>query len=80
MRYVPRELEEYVMRAARSFPAVVLTGPRRASKTWLLPYLLPKALVNRGRRLEIYFCSCLSRRGKELGWSGANQIESGTTR
>jgi hypothetical protein len=43
MRYVHRELEEQVMRAARSFPAVVLTEPRRADKTWLLRHLLPKA-------------------------------------
>jgi predicted AAA+ superfamily ATPase len=43
MRYVARELEEQVMRAARSFPAVVLTGPRRAGKTRLLRHLLPKA-------------------------------------
>ena len=43
MRYVNRELEEQVTRAARGFPAVVLTGPRRAGKTWLLRHLLPKA-------------------------------------
>ena len=43
MRYLPRELEQQVTRAAKSFPAVVVTGPRRAGKTWLLQRLLPKA-------------------------------------
>ena len=43
MRYVHRELESMVRRAAKSFAAVVLTGPRRAGKTWLLQHLLPKA-------------------------------------
>lgn len=43
MRYVRRELESQVRRAAASFPAVVLTGPRRAGKTWLLKHLLPRA-------------------------------------
>ena len=43
MRYIHRALEQQVTRAAKSFPAVVLTGPRRAGKTWLLQHLLPKA-------------------------------------
>ena len=42
MRYLPRELERAVTLAARNFPAVVLTGPRRAGKTMLLRHLLPK--------------------------------------
>lgn len=43
MRYLHRELERPVLRAARSFPAVVLTGPRRAGKTVLLRRLFPRA-------------------------------------
>lgn len=43
MRYVERELEGQLRLAARSFPVVVLTGPRRAGKTFLLQHLLPKA-------------------------------------
>ncbi len=43
MRYVHRELEGQVLKAFRGFPALVLTGPRRSGKTWLLRHLFPKA-------------------------------------
>ncbi|MGV9012118.1 MAG: ATP-binding protein [Flavobacteriales bacterium] len=43
MRYVARDLGPVLLKASRSFPAVVLTGPRRAGKTMLLRKLFPKA-------------------------------------
>lgn len=43
MRYIQRALEGQLVRAVRSFPAIVLTGPRRAGKTYLLRHLFPKA-------------------------------------
>ena len=40
---MPRELGSQVSAALRHFPALVLTGPRRAGKTYLLRRLLPHA-------------------------------------
>ena len=43
MRPIPRNLEGQLRKAFRAFPIVVLTGPRRAGKTFLLRRLFPKA-------------------------------------
>jgi predicted AAA+ superfamily ATPase len=43
MRYIDRELAGTIRKALRNFPALVLTGPRRAGKTMLLRKLCPKA-------------------------------------
>ena len=43
MKYVHRALSEQVAKAVRHFPALVLTGPRRAGKTFLLRRMFPEA-------------------------------------
>ena len=43
MRYVPRKLADVLKGAVGHFPAVVVTGPRRAGKTTLLRELFPRA-------------------------------------
>jgi predicted AAA+ superfamily ATPase len=43
MGYIRRDLERQVRKAVRGFPATVLSGPRRAGKTWLLRHLFPRA-------------------------------------
>lgn len=43
MRYISRLIEKEVLRASRSFPALLMTGPRRSGKTTLLRKIFPQA-------------------------------------
>lgn len=43
MKNIPRVLKKRIISAARAFSAVVITGPRRSGKTWLLQSLFPRA-------------------------------------
>ncbi len=43
MRVFERELATQLRKAARHFPALILSGPRRAGKTFLLRRTFPRA-------------------------------------
>ncbi|MBI3333488.1 MAG: ATP-binding protein [Candidatus Omnitrophica bacterium] len=43
MRFIHRAIEKQLLKAFRNFPALILTGPRRAGKTTLLQKLFPRA-------------------------------------
>ena len=41
-RYLPREIEPLIRKAARQFPVVCVTGPRQTGKSTLLLHLFPR--------------------------------------
>ncbi len=43
MSFIRRAIENELLKASRNFPALILTGPRRAGKTTLLKKLFPRA-------------------------------------
>jgi predicted AAA+ superfamily ATPase len=43
MRIIPRQLANRLKAAAKQFPSVIVTGPRRAGKTFLLQQTFPRA-------------------------------------
>ena len=43
MKFIARLLQTELVRAAKHFPALILTGPRRAGKTTLFRRLFPRA-------------------------------------
>lgn len=43
MKIVERSIQAAIVNAVAQFPAIVLTGPRRAGKTFLLKHLFPQA-------------------------------------
>ena len=42
MRYINRNIESIIKKAAREFPAIIITGPRQSGKTTLLKHLFLK--------------------------------------
>ena len=43
MKPISRDIEKHLLLASKSFPATVITGPRRSGKTFLLRHIFPKA-------------------------------------
>ena len=43
MKYIERDISDQLLHAARHFPALILSGPRRSGKTTLLRHLFPDA-------------------------------------
>jgi hypothetical protein len=43
MKTIESDIKKHLLLAAKSFPSVVITGPRRSGKTYLLRHLFPKA-------------------------------------
>jgi hypothetical protein len=58
MRYIRRQLEEQVLQTVKGFPAVVLTGPRRAARRCCCAGCFP-------RRSEIQVSECVGAKPEE---------------
>jgi hypothetical protein len=43
MKYIRRTLEPVLLKAAKEFPVIMLTGPRQSGKTTLLKQLLSRS-------------------------------------
>jgi predicted AAA+ superfamily ATPase len=43
MKAIDRDIKKHPVTAAKNFPATIITGPRRACKTYLWRHLFPKA-------------------------------------
>ncbi len=78
MPYISRALEPIVLRAAREFPVVMLTGPRQSRKTSLLSHLLGKS--HRWVSLELPDYQAAARSAALLSlWAGASSANRKST-
>ena len=48
MKYISRHMENLILRLSRTWPAILLTGPRQAGKTTMLKTLAQKEDICRG--------------------------------